>query len=278
MEDHFKIALLDLNAGVQNEGMRCIKMIAGQFLAQEGIKGSYDVFDVRIKNEVPDIKEYDMFISSGGPGAPKEAGETWEWPFFKFLDGVLTHNLINQDKKFLFLICHSYQLACLHWNLAKVNKRRSTSFGIMPVHKTQDGEQDSLFEGLNNPFYVVDSRDYQVVSPKKKKIKSLGGSILCREKMRANISLERAVMAIRFTKEIVGTQFHPEADAEGMMRYFLQEDKRRQIVKRFGKKKYVHMIESLEDDDKIMMTHRLIIPCFMNGVARQILQTRLVEI
>ena len=266
-----------MNAGVQNEGMRCIKMIVGQFLAQEDVEGTYDVFEVRTKNVIPDIADYDIFISSGGPGSPKIADEAWEWPYFKFLDGVLTHNLINQNKKFLFLICHSYQLACLHWDLAKVGKRRSTSFGIMPVHKTPDGELDPLLKGLENPFYAVDSRDYQVVSPKKRKLESLGGSILCREKMRPNIPLERAVMAIRFSREIVGVQFHPEADAEGMMRYFQREDKQKQVIKRYGKKKYLEMIEHLEDDDKILMTHRLIIPRFLNEVSKKIQETRLVE-
>ena len=36
-------------------------------------------------------------------------------------------------------------------------------------------------------------------------------------------------MAIRFSREIVGVQFHPEADAEGMMRYFQREDKQKQV-------------------------------------------------
>ena len=277
MEDHFKIAILDMNAGVQNEGMRCIEMIVGKFLTQNGVKGNYDIFDVRTKNEVPAINDYDIFISSGGPGSPKIAGEDWEWPYFKFLDGVLTHNLINYNKKYVFLICHSYQLACLHWDLAKVNKRRSTSFGIMPVHKTAEGELDLLFEGLENPFYAVDSRDYQVVSPKKRKLNSLGGKILCREKIRPNIHLERAVMAIRFSREIVGVQFHPEADSEGMMSYFQREDKKKQIIKRYGKKKYLDMIEHLNDDDKILMTHRMIIPRFLNEVSGKIQETRLVE-
>ena len=266
-----------MNEGVQNEGMRCIKMIVGQFLTQEGTKGNYDVFDVRVKKKLPDVREYDIFISSGGPGSPMIAGQDWERPYFRFLDSILTHNLQSQSKKFLFLICHSYQLACLHWDLAKVNKRRSTSFGIMPVHKTPKGEQDGLLAGLHNPFYAVDSRDYQVVSPKKRKIESLGGSILCREKMRPNIPLERAVMAIRFSREIVGVQFHPEADAEGMMRYFQREDKQKQVIKRFGKKKYLNMLAHLEDDDKIVMTHRMIIPRFLNEVSQKVLQSRLVE-
>lgn len=276
MENTYKIAILDMNAGVTNEGMRCIKMIAGQFLEKEKTKGTYDIFDVRVTNELPDIKDYDIFISSGGPGSPLISGEAWETPFFNFLDELLHHNLTKEDKKFAFLICHSFQLACVHWDLAKVTKRKTTSFGIMPIHKTDTGKTDKLLEGLNNPFYAVDSRDYQVIRPNKRKIGSLNGSILCREKMRQNIQLERAVMAIRFSAEIVGVQFHPEADAEGMMRYFQKKEKRSQIVKRFGSKKYIQMMDYLDDDDKILMTHRQIIPRFLERAAAHIEENRYV--
>ncbi|HEA30382.1 MAG TPA: GMP synthase [Leeuwenhoekiella sp.] len=278
MENTYRIAILDMNAGVTNEGMRCIKLIAGQFLEQEGVKGHYDIFEVRTNNEIPEIEDYDIFISSGGPGSPLVFGEAWETPYFRFLDAILTHNLINQNKKFAFLICHSFQLAVLHWDLAKVTKRKSTSFGILPVHKTDAGKIDELLEGLNNPFYAVDSRDYQVVRPDKRKIESLGGSILCKEKMRQQIHLERAVMAIRFSAEIVGVQFHPEADAEGMMRYFQKKEKRSQIVKRYGSKKYIQMMDYLDDDDKILMTHMQIIPRFLVRAAEHIEETRYVPL
>lgn len=278
MENTYRIAILDMNAGVQNEGMRCIQMISGQFLEQEGIKGNYDIFSVRTENELPDIKDYDIFISSGGPGSPLVQGESWEVPYFDFLDSILTHNLINHNKKFVFLICHSFQLAVLHWDLAKVTKRKSTSFGIMPVHKTDFGKTDELLEGLYNPFYAVDSRDYQVVRPNKLKIENMGGSILCKEKMRNHIQLERAIMAIRFSEEIIGVQFHPEADAEGMMRYFQKKEKRSQIVKRYGSKKYIQMMDFLDDDDKILMTHKLIIPRFLARAAEHIEENRYVPL
>jgi GMP synthase-like glutamine amidotransferase len=47
----------------------------------------------------------------------------------------------------------------------------------------------------------------------------LGVTILRLEKERPHVNLERAIMAIRFSKEVFGTQFHPEADGEGMLRY-----------------------------------------------------------
>lgn len=275
MQNTYKIAILDMNAGAPNEGMRCIIMLAGSFLSNEGVVGHFDTFDVRVTGAVPNIEDYDIFISSGGPGSPAPTGEPWEVNYFAFLDSVLHHNLSQPNKKHLFLICHSFQLACLHWDVAKVTKRRSTSFGILPIYKTKSGEREVLFEGLCDPFYAVDSRDYQVVGPKEWKLDTLDGKVLCREKMRPNVPLERAVMAIRFSNEIFGTQFHPEADAEGMMRYFKRDDKKKLVIKKHGKKKYLDMIAHLDDDDKIMKTNHTIIPRFLNLAAQALDESKL---
>ena len=275
MHNTYKIAILDMNNGEPNEGMRCIKMLVGSFLACEGIKGNYDVFEVRNKTELPSLNEYDIFISSGGPGSPLKTNAEWELQYFGFLDALLHHNFTNPVKKHLFLICHSYQLACLHWDIAKVTKRKSTSFGITPIFKTKGGETEPLFQGLDDPFYAVDSRDYQVLGPKEKKLDSVEGKILCKEKIRPHIPLKRAVMAIRFTKEIFGTQFHPEADAEGMLRYFQKEEKQKIIIKKYGKKKYHEMIEHLYDDDKILKTHSAILPNFIKRAVNALDKSKL---
>ena len=263
MTGNYKIAVLDMNAGRPNEGMRCITSLMGEFLSQDGVKGNYDVFEVRNKQEMPDINEYDIFLSSGGPGSPLKMGVEWEEKYFNFLDSILHHNLSQTQKKHVFLICHSFQLACLHWDVARVTKRRSTSFGIFPIYKTLSGENEVLFKDLEDPFYAVDSRDYQVVGPNEWKLDTLDGKVLCREKIRPNVPLERAVMAIRFSNEIFGVQFHPEADAEGMLRYFGKEEKRNQIVKRHGKKKYLEMITQLDDKSKIWKTNKTLIPTFL---------------
>ena len=41
----------------------------------------------------------------------------------------------------------------------------------------------------------------------------MGAKILCIEKERPHVPYERAVMGIRFNEYMIGTQFHPEADA-----------------------------------------------------------------
>jgi homoserine O-succinyltransferase/O-acetyltransferase len=247
-----KIAILDMYNGAANEGMRCIKTIAGRFLAQDDIVGQYDVFDVRQKNEIPDLS-YDIFIGSGGPGNPVPVGEAWEQSFFGLLDQIKTHNEQSDegDKKYLFLICHSFQMAAHHWALGTVCKRRSTSFGIFPMSRTRAGQSELFFEQLPDHFFAVDSRDYQLIEPNTTNLKRMGAQVLCIEKARPHVHLDRAVMAIRFTTQIFGTQFHPEADSEGMLRYFEKAEKRAAIIENHGLKKYNDMVASLQDPDKI---------------------------
>ncbi|HEV7349579.1 type 1 glutamine amidotransferase [Telluribacter sp.] len=267
----FRIAVLDMYNGVENEGMRCIKQHIEDFGLKEGLPVQYQVFDVRQHHEVPDLS-FDAYISTGGPGSPMVEGTVWERRFFNFLDQIWAHNANrrNRIKKPLFLICHSFQMACVHWQIGSVGKRRSTSFGTFPVHMTRSAHQEPLFSGLNDPFWVVDSREYQVIQPNHHVLEQMGAKVLCLEKIRPHVNLERAVMAIRFSKEIVGTQFHPEADAEGMLRYFLKEDKKANIVKNHGLDKYNAMIEHLNDPDKILLTGSTILPGFLSRAAQRL--------
>ena len=117
--------------------------------------------------------------------------------------------------------------------------------------------------GLDDPFWAVDSRDFQVIQPNQKVLDHMGAKVMCIEKYRPHVALERAVMAIRFSKEIFGTQFHPEADAEGMLRYFMRDDKKQAIIKNHGEQKYYDMIAHLNDPDKIMLTEHTILPTFL---------------
>lgn len=257
----FRIGVLDLNNGAPNEGMRCIKYLVEEFFMRKELETDYEVFDVRRGDVLPRYDEFDAYISSGGPGSPLLEGTDWEKRFFSLIDDIITHNKEHQEKIYFFGICHSFQLLVQHFGLAKITKRRSTSFGVMPTHQVVADEP--LFQGLENPFWVVDSRDYQVIQPNEDAFLSTGARILCLEKERPHVHLERAIMAIRFTPEIIGTQFHPEADAEGMHRHFQTEEKKKAVIESFGEEKLKSMLESLEDPDKIMLTESVIIPTFL---------------
>jgi homoserine O-succinyltransferase/O-acetyltransferase len=261
-----RIAILDLNDGKPNQGMRCIREIVNQYSEGSSMDITWDEFDVRVKQEVPDMS-YDIFISSGGPGSPLESiGSDWEKVYFSWLQDVELWNAneVNSTKKYVFLICHSYQLVCRHYNIGNVCARKSTAFGVFPIHLLRDGREEIIFEGLHDPFYAVDSRDYQVIQPNHQKIRQMGGAILAIEKERPHVPLERAVMAVRFNEYMIGTQFHPEADAIGMSMHLQTEDKKKTVVDNYGFEKWQSMIEHLNDPEKIMWTYAHILPNFLN--------------
>ena len=128
----------------------------------------------------------------------------------------------------------------------------------------EDGKKETVFEGLSDPFYSVDSRDYQVVEPNHTKLRKMSARILAIEKNRPHVPYERAIMAVRFTDHFLGTQFHPEADAVGMSMYLQREDKKQTVIENHGEPKWQSMVEQLRDPEKIMWTYEHVLPNFLN--------------
>lgn len=260
-----RVAILDMNEGFINQGMRCIREILNQFGENSHVDLSWDEFEVRLEKQVPDLS-YDIYISSGGPGSPLESeGNEWEQVYFGWLSKVerWNSNQAHVKKKHVFFICHSFQLVCRHYNIATISKRKSTAFGIFPTHLLVDGKNEVIFDGLRDPFFSVDSRDYQVIEPNHNKLHDMGASILAIEKDRPHVPLERAIMAIRFNENMIGTQFHPEADAIGMSLHLQTEDKKKTVIENYGKEKWQSMIDHLNDPEKIMWTYAHILPNFL---------------
>ena len=267
-----RLALLDMNNNQTNQGMRNIREISQVFKENSDEVIEIEIFEVRYKNEFPNVEDFDIFISSGGPGNPHREGFEWEQKFADFLDEIWNFNKNNDSKKYAFLICHSFQLASIHWKLGNICKRKSYSFGVMPIHKTEEGEEDFLFKNLPEPFYAVDSRAYQFIEPNENRFEELGMKIVALEKVRPHIHLERAVMAIRFSEEIFGTQFHPEADPKGMMENLKDEKNKTAMIENYGMEKYLETIDRMDDPDKIVLTQSQILPRFLQYATEQIVQ------
>lgn len=262
-QKNIKVAVIDMNNGFPNQGMRGIQELLQTYRDNKAQNLTFDLFDLRQKGEIPDLS-YDIFISSGGPGSPFDGeGEKWEHDFFFLLDEIEGFNKNNEHKKHVFLICHSFQLACRKYGLGTVTKRKSNAFGIFPISLTAKGEEETVFKNLPDPFYSVDSRDWQVIQPDEADFEIKGAKILAIEKERPHVALERCLMAIRFSEQIIGTQFHPEADPIGMKMYLLQEEKKTAIIKNHGEEKYFDMLNSLDDPNRITLTQSVILPNFL---------------
>lgn len=261
-----RIAILDLYEGFANQGMRCIRQIIKEWADTTDFEVQTHEFDVRLKNELPDTS-YDIYISSGGPGDPLSSRfDDWDIAWCKWLKEIdrWNNNPENTNKKNVFFICHSFQLASRYFNAGLVCKRRSTAFGVFPVHMLEAGMQEPVFDGLRDPFYAVDSRDYQVIQPNHALLYKMGGKILCIEKIRSHVPYERAVMGIRFNDYMIGTQFHPEADAHGMSLHLQTEEKKKTVIESHGEAKLISMLHHLNDPDKIRWTYSHVLPNFLN--------------
>lgn len=264
-----KIAIIDMNDGYPNQGMRSVQDILYRYRVYNQLQFDIDTFDLRQTNAIPDLS-YDIYISTGGPGSPYD-GENlpWELSFFNLLDQIDTHNLVATEKKHVFLICHSFQLACRKYNLGEVKLRQSTAFGIFPILLTKAGKAEATFKDLPSRFFSVDSRNWQVVNAKQEDFDAMGAKILAIERVRKDPNMERCIMAIRFSPYVIGTQFHPEADAIGMKLHLSTPEKEALIVKNYSAKRYKNMMDSLENPRRIMLTHSIILPNFLNNAIQQ---------
>ncbi|MFY7666703.1 type 1 glutamine amidotransferase [Flavobacterium sp.] len=273
MNQEIKIAILDMYDGEPNQGMRCIIDIINRFNQLV----SFKVFNVRGKAEFPALAEYDIYISTGGPGNPLEGDGVWDAQYFNFIDELMLWNKEKPVKKHILFICHSFQMACKHFGLAEITKRNDTSFGVMTVHKTKEGFNDPIFEGLDDPYYAVDSRDYQVVQPKLSVFKKHGAQILSLEKIRDHVQYERAIMAVRFSEYAIGTQFHPEADPISFIANLRDEKKRERIKAMKGRRKFRNMLEDLLDDEKVYRTNETFIPNFLRTAINHLLTHKKIQ-
>jgi GMP synthase-like glutamine amidotransferase len=253
-----RLAILDMYDNTPNQGMRCIHEIVQSF----SDRVEYEVFDVRAKAEVPGLN-FDLYISTGGPGDPRVGDGNWDSKYYRWLQSIWDWNEQHAAKKYVFFICHSFQMAVNFFKVAEVTERQSMSFGTFPIHLTTEGKKEPVFQGLNNPFWAADFRSYQVVQPNYQRFEELGAQILSIEKIRPHVPLERAIMAIRFSPELIAVQFHPEADPEGMLEHFAHPSRKEAIIMEHSAEKYHQMMGDMRHPNRIMHTHNRILPQFI---------------
>jgi len=264
MNHPVRMAILDMNNNHDNMGIASIKRIADRFAVID-----YEVFDVRHKKEVPGM-DFDIYISSGGPGDPLEFEGGWEEEYYTLMDQLWQHNQKNESKKYVFFVCHSFQMICHHMGIGTVSLRDKESFGIVPVDKTDAGKSEPLLMDLNSPFYGADFRKYQVTKPDEDKLKELDAVIVAIEK--TTEYEDKALMAIRFSNEWFGTQFHPEAHPDGMIHYLRRQEKKDMILRQFGVNTYEEMMHNAIHPERLANTRDHVLPGFIEDAVENIMQ------
>ncbi len=264
-----KIAIVDLYDGHFNQGIKSIIDIIEQFnLCENGVL-EYTLFDLRAKNEIPDLS-YHGYIFSGGPGSPIDSlGEVWENQFFKLVDDLETSNNKNgPNPKFMFYICHSFQMMCRKKGLGELTKRNTPAFGLYNAHKTDLIDESGIFSALPEQFPVIDSREWQVTNISISDLLLSECKILAYEKERPHVPLDRCVMAVQFNPFSWGTQFHPEVDLDQLKSYLSVPEHTDKIVEYFGASKLFKTLEALENTSDLKNTKNVILPSFLMKIRK----------
>jgi homoserine O-succinyltransferase len=268
-----RVAIIDLYNNEPNEGMRCLRDVLSETGRKLGVTFTTTEYETRFRGETPGV-DHDIYLSSGGPGSPFEGeGTAWELSYFRLLEDIWDHNQRGGGrKKFMFFICHSFQMMSRFFRLADVTRRETYSFGVLPVQRTDAGARDPVMKDLTNPFYAADFRQYQVVQPRQDRLKELGAKILSWEIVNGEASREPSVMALRVSPEIVGTQFHPEADPLSMLKHFNKPERKKQAIDAYGETAYVRMIDQLESPENITLTRKTVLPSFLGEAVGELLR------
>ena len=77
-------------------------------------------------------------------------------------------------------------------------------------------------------------------------------------------------MAVRFSPEMIGTQFHPEANPSGLLQYFMEPERKKSIVDEHGEARYDRMIRDLANPMKILRTFDTVIPNFIENAVEHL--------
>jgi len=265
-----KLAILDLNDNTTNLGLRSIVEHVQAF----GDEIDYEIFDVRHKHEIPSL-DFDIYISSGGPGDPRVGDGIWDKSYFNWIDAVYANNLDQtKAKKYIFFICHSFQIACIHFKFGELGLRNKKSFGTYPCYLTGNGLYEDVFKGLPNPMYVADFRSYEVLEDNYETKTQNFPKVLAVEQIDVMEPRERAIMAVRFSPEMIGTQFHPEAYAAGMYDYFNQPERKAMVIEEHGEERLNQMVRDLIHPNKIVLTNSLILPNFIRQSIEKVYRER----
>lgn len=278
-EQTITIGILDMHNGVANQAMRCFRKIvlgvgARVLSRHPGTRILLEEYRVRDRAEVPHTLDHlDILLSTGGPGSPFAGeGTRWEADYFRCIDQVLDKNQTHETafKTHFLGICYSFQLMARHFDLATVNQREQTSFGIVPIYPVNGGTTDPLLSPLDHPFYAFDNRDWQVIDLKHHRAAHLGVNILSYDSPDEGAALT----GFRITREMAGFQFHPEADKSGILAYFTKPENITHLTGKLGEASYHQMLSWIRNPNCVKRTFDTIVPGFLYRAIHRLMKER----
>ena len=255
-----------MNNGVANEATRCFRRIGDAFLARvraanPGLETSFKHVQPRNLGELPD-EDVDLVLSSGGPGSPFDGiDDPWATGYRKFLDRAIEKNRADPATgPSVFAVCHSFELAVIHFGVGTMRLRKGTKFGLMPAYLTADGQKNTVFEDFEDWLFAFEHRDWEAVDLNAQRLQELGGALLARESRPDRQDKGEALLSFAFGPGVVGTQFHPEADRPGVIAWITRPEKAKAFKETYGEVLYDRMMKSLSDPNRLARTFALLIP------------------
>lgn len=263
-----RVGVIDMNAGHQNQAIRCIGVLIDQLAARiraanPGLELARVHVSPRDKGDVcPD--DCDLYICSGGPGSPYDGdGQAWVDDFSSFLDGVVDDNIAHSGRgRAAFAVCYSFEMAVRHFDVAEVAPRATRKFGVMPVYTTGEGLSHPLFQPFGDRLFAFEHRNWEAIDLDESALVRHGGRLLARES-RDGVSKGRALMAFDFAPGVEGVQFHPEADRPGVMAWVARPDQAEAFKLAYGITTYERMLKTLDDPMRLARTFAMMIPGWM---------------
>lgn len=261
-----RLCLVDMNNGVANEATRCFRRLFDAFSAK--VRAANPGIDIHFKHvqprnlgELPD-KNVDLVLSSGGPGSPHEGwDDRWCTGYRQFVDHVVESNIQDPIRAAgLFVVCHSFEICINHFAFARMTRRDTLKFGVMPCYPTEAGQQSVLFRTFGDRLFVWEHRRWQAVDLDEAKLKRLGGSLLATESRVGGADKGPGLLGFRFAPGVVGTQFHPEADRPGVVAWIHRPEHASDLVDAYGQSLYERMLKTLDDPMRLARTYALLIP------------------
>lgn len=166
--------------------------------------------DVRLGEALPALDDFDVLLSSGGPGDPTELG-TWGKAYIDLIEAIRVYNIAHPETpKRAFLVCHSFQILSYAWGIGTVSKRSAALWGIHPQHVQAVYEPVLQNVFPLTDFYALESRFYQVMPTQDYDMKCHDKGIVI------SACDDNGAMTAWQTRDghIAATQFHPEGEKE----------------------------------------------------------------
>ena len=256
-----------MNNGVANQATRCFRRL-------------YDAFSKRVREKNPDLDvsfrhvqprnlgelpgdDADIVLASGGPGSPSDGfDDPWCTGFRKFLDRSFDQHMKHAAATpKAFLVCHSFEIATLHFGVAEMVRRPTTKFGVMPAYITEQGQKTDYFSPFGYRLFTWEHRDWEAVAPNQKRITELGSEILAVEShKKAIVNRGDAILGLRFCPGVDGVQFHPEADKPGVLAWIEKPEHAATVEDAYGAALYEKMVKRLANPTRLARTFALMIP------------------